>query len=218
MIKIEKGAEPHEWLEYRVQPDATYEDADAEAKNALRNSLLLEQGYICGYCMRRIDAAHSRIEHIKPQSSSLAEGHPEEALDYHNMILCCDGDINSAQEKKGFHCDRRKADIPIHFSPLESHVVETVSYSSKSGEIKSSDETYRNDFNDVLNLNHPRLKENRLATLNGVIDRLKKKSDWKKSELTDALNNYLCKNNEGKKKPYCGIVIWFLMKKIAQSK
>jgi len=99
MIRINKGQEPNEWLQYRLTPGAKY-----EAIPELSGALLLEQGYICAYCMRRIpvkdknSSETSRIDHIKCR-----EHYPELELDYNNMIICCPGSIDS-----NFHCDRKK--------------------------------------------------------------------------------------------------------------
>ena len=211
MIKIDKGSEPNSWMLIRRTPGMTY---DASDKTDLRASLLKEQGFICGYCMRRVNAANSRIEHLKPQSLSLRQGKPEETLDYSNMIVCCDGDINGSNAEKQFHCDRHKKETPIHFTPFTQHPIDSISYSSKTGEIKSSDSIINDDINKVLNLNLGRLKENRLAVLRGVIVMLGTKKDWKKSEIQSLLNNYISKDANGQKKAYCGIVIWFLSSRL----
>lgn len=193
----------------------TWHDIRCHKQNRFaRASLLNEQGFICGYCMRRIDAANSRIEHLKPQSLSISQGKPEETLNYSNMILCCDGDINKSNTLKSFHCDRKKQETPIHFTPFEQHVIDTISYSSNTGEIKSTDSMINDDINKVLNLNLGRLKENRLAVLRGVTVMLGTKKDWKKSEIQYLLKNYTNKDVNGKKKPYCGIVIWFLSSRL----
>lgn len=211
MIKIDKGIEPNQWMLIRRTPGMTYDAAD---KTDLRASLLNEQGFICGYCMRRIDAAHSRIEHLKPQSLSMSQGKPEETLDYTNMIVCCDGDINSSNSEKQFHCDRHKKENSIHFTPFDQYVIDSISYSSKTGEIKSSDSKINDDINKVLNLNLGRLKENRRAILQGVLVMLGTKKDWKKSEIQSLLNHYINKDANGQKKAYCGIAIWFLSSRL----
>ena len=187
---------------------------DAANKTELRKALLQEQGFICGYCMRRIGEANSRIEHIKPQSLSVSQGKPEETLDYSNMIVCCDGDINVFNSEKQFHCDRHKKETPISFTPFEQRAVDSISYSSNTGEIKSSDSKINDDINKVLNLNIERLKGNRLAVLQGVVVMLGMKKDWKKAEIQSLLQNYTNKDTKGEKKPYCGIVIWFLTKRL----
>ena len=140
----------------------------------------------------------------------MSQGKPEETLDYTNMIMCCDGDINKSNALKHFHCDRKKQETPIHFTPFDQHAIDTISYSSRTGEIRSSNPVYDTDINEVLNLNLELLKANRLAVLKGVIVMLGAKKQWKKSEIGALLQSYSTKNNDSKKKENCGIVIWFL--------
>lgn len=163
--------------------------------------------------MRRVSNNNTRIEHLKPQTISIAENHPEETLDYRNMIICCNGDINGNDNPKAFHCDRKKGETPIHFTPFDANAIDTLSYSSRDGEIKSSDTNCNDDINKTLNLNQPLLKANRQAKLKGVIQMLGRKSDWKKSEIKKMIDTYSYKDSDGKMYEYCGIVVWFLTKR-----
>lgn len=215
MIKINKGNEPAAWTQIKQTPGIAFDNAD---KTALRDALLREQGFICGYCMRRVSNTTSRIEHLKPQTISIAENHPEETMDYHNMIICCNGDIDGNNNPKAFHCDRKKGETPIHFTPFDSNAINTLSYSSKDGEIKSSDINYSTDINKTLNLNQPLLKANRQAKLKGVIQMLGRKNNWKKSEIKKMIDTYSSKDSDGKMNDYCGIVVWFLTKRYNSSR
>src|SRR5574344_1453224 len=82
MILIRKGSCPQSWRTFARTPGAAFTSAP---KDDLRASLIREQGYICAYCMKRIDLGidvngenKTRIEHIKAESKSLRENHPEE--------------------------------------------------------------------------------------------------------------------------------------------
>ena len=214
MIKIVKGREPEEWIKIRHTPGITYEDAP---KDDLRQSLLSEQGGLCASCMRRLKfvpgvTTTTRIEHIKPRKLSLEEEKPEETLSYNNMVLCCDGDIDGDEN---FHCDRSKEDKCISFTPLDQNVFDTISYSSIAGTIKSSNPDYDSDFNDVLNLNHPRLKMNRQAVIKGLVREIGKKK-WKKKDIMGKLRYYSSHTSKGQLHEYCGVIIWFLQKKLRQ--
>ena len=56
-------------------------------KSVIREALIKEQKGLCAYCMRRIrDNSSLSIEHIVPVSAV-----PSKALDYWNMVACCDG-------------------------------------------------------------------------------------------------------------------------------
>lgn len=210
MIEIKKGSEPVEWMEIKKTPGITYDTAD---KTKLRKSLYNEQGGLCAYCMRKIHIVEdkqstTRIEHIKPRAISIAEGCIEETLQYNNMVLCCDGDIDG---DGNYHCDRSKEDNKISFNLFNNIVFDTISYSSKDGQIMSSNAVYNKEFNGILNLNHPRLMKNRLAVIKALITELGKKQ-WKKKELKDKLDCYANKTSDGTFREYCGVTIWFLKK------
>lgn len=211
MIKIDKGREPAEWTEQRNTPGITYETAH---KDALRLALLEELGGLCGYCMCRVNfvpgkVTDTRIEHIKPRTLSLAQGKPEETLAYSNMILCCNGDIDGS---KNFHCDVSKDETEIHFKPFDAAAIDTISYSSGDGSIKSSNAVYDKDINEVLNLNHPRLKTNRHAVIKGLVTEMGKKT-WSKSDIQHKLTYYGNRMSSGQLHEFCGVVIWYLKKK-----
>jgi uncharacterized protein (TIGR02646 family) len=210
MIRIDKGNEPREWQEKRKTPGATY-----EAIPTLRDALLAEQGYICAYCMRRIPLAKSdpgnpelsRIDHIRCRRDN-----PDLQLVYSNMVICCPGCINGED-----HCDKSKNDSDIRFSPFDQNLENSVSYSSKDGEIKSCDEAWNTDFNEVLKLNNAMLKLNRLGAIEAVRMYLEKKK-WRPAELQQTLEIWEAKDNNNQLKPYCGVVRWYLRKKIRATK
>ena len=203
MIRIIKNNEPPSWTEIRKTPNITYDSAD---KKDLRRHLLDEQGCICGYCMRRIGLRDSKIEHINPQS---ADPSVKNTLNYKNLIICCNGDILGNNNPEEFHCDTKKAESKISFSPM---FIDTLFYSSKDGNIQSTNPQFDIEINEILNLNLPILKQNRLNVLRTVIEQLAKKKDWKKAEILAILKKWSSKNSDGKFYSYCGIVIWFLTK------
>jgi len=198
MIKIIKVREPSEWTEHRTTPGAEY-----EAKPALRNSLLDEQGFICAYCMRRITYENSIIEHIKCRSKR-----PDLSMNYDNMVICCQGNINDED-----HCDKLKHDSDIAFSPFEDVFIDSLSYETKNGKIKSSNTQWQDELESILNLNNSLLKLNRQAVIEGVIGVLAKKG-YTLHQLSSQFNEWKNPDKNHKKKEYCGIVIWYIGKKL----
>lgn len=225
MILITKNKEPKEWTEYRNTPGVDY-----QAIPELVQSLLKEQGYICAYCMRRIptkdklrkkDGNHyvltnedHRVEHIKSR-----ELHDDLKLEYTNMVVCCPGHIGTED-----HCDRLKGARDISFSPLDRQFIDTIKYNS-DGAILSTNEAFDKEINQTLNLNTELLKINRKAMLIQVITQInvacKKGKSWDKKTLELYLKKYSEKHFEKdgedvkeKYYPYCGIVTWFLQKKL----
>lgn len=217
MIKINKGTEPIEWCNYRQNPGADYMNAPKEAKLALRESLLEEQGYICAYCESRIPIQNaptevsSKIEHILPRSSNSIHSR----VDYNNMVVCCPGNTMG-----NIHCDSSKGNNEIHFDLFSDNIECRVKY-KLDGTICPQDDQdilMKEDI-EVLNLNLPILKENRKNVLEGISEMLGKK-EWNQSELRDILSKYENKTaiNKYNKKhsyyPFCGIARYFLKKRI----
>lgn len=209
MRKIVKSQEPQEWTQYRRTPDASFKSIPE-----LVASLYREQGYICAYCMRRLpckdplSTENHRIEHIQSQTN-----YPDRKLDYSNLVACCPGNISGDIQ---YHCDKLKGDKDLSFTPFDDNFIETLSYSSKDGSIKSSNPQYDSEINDILNLNQVLLKKNRYATWKGVMNILNKKG-WKAAQLSRFLKEWDDKDIDGRYKEYCGIVVYFLRRKLKQS-
>lgn len=212
MIKIVKDKEPKEWEKYR-----NTEGVDYQSIPELVDSLLKEQGYICAYCMRRIPCKDNisnenhRVEHILSR-----EKHPDKKLDYKNMVICCPGHIGEEN-----HCDRLKGDRDISFNLFDENFIRTLSYKS-DGKIISSNVTFDNEINEVLNLNTSLLKANRKEIWRVVtreLNTLKGDKPWNKTILKKCLEKYSNKHEkDGKMQfiPYCGIVIYNIQKKLRQ--
>ncbi len=204
MIQLNKEQrEPVAWTEKKATPGFTQYESIPE----LREALLIEQGYICAYCMRRIPAtdpnvdATSKIEHIKSQ-----EDRDDLQLIYSNMAICCPGNLNDEP-----HCDKLKGGSSISFDLYTPVLEQSISYSSKDGTIRSSNSTWNNEMKDLLNLNQRMLMQNRLSTLNGVIQALTSKG-WNTASISTQLRQWRSFDSDGKRKPFCGIIIWYLKK------
>ena len=202
MIRIEKKAEPSDWLRYRKTPGVRY-----EAIPALRDSLLQEQGYLCAYCMCRISREKSRIEHLQSRKN-----HPEKQLDYNNMVICCEGNPNGKES-----CDRKKGDRDITFNLFSDEDIATLSYSSRDGTIRSTNPTYEKELNKLLNLNNGTLKDNRHQAYRGLITELSKKK-WTLKTLRKQRDKWAARDEEEQFRPYLGIVLWQLDKWLRQHK
>ncbi|HUW07262.1 MAG TPA: hypothetical protein VMW01_13475 [Williamwhitmania sp.] len=111
MISIVKIKEPKELFAYRLQPNAEYDGANfTPVKDAIRQSLLEEQGYICAYCMQRIqnDRTKMKVEHWQSQSKT-----PALQLDYKNMLAVCLG--NQSYSYNNTHCDTHRKNTSLYF-------------------------------------------------------------------------------------------------------
>lgn len=208
MIWINKGTEPIEWTEKKATPGFT----EYEAIPELRDALLKEQEYICAYCMRRIPvkdsgiAETSKIEHLKSRHRYSAL-----QLEYANMVICCPGSIDGTS-----HCDNSKDREDIVFSPFNKAVQQSITYGSKDGTIRSSTPSWDNDINNVLCLNNARLKQTRSEVIEGVQQVLSQKN-YSVKELRKILNTWSNPTARGYK-PFCGVVIWYIEKKLKLTK
>ncbi len=203
MIRIQKHNEPNSWTEYRIKPNATYANACSIAKNTLREALFQEQGHICDFCMGRISTDKSKIAHLLSQSNC-----PQKDCDYKNMVLCCKGETNGI-----LYCDTAQGNKDITLPLFKNELQDSISYSSKDGEMKSSNEHWNLQICSILNLNARILKSNRMQVLNGVISSLEKKS-IQKADITKMLHEWSTRGPDKQLQPYYGIVIWYLKKKV----
>lgn len=159
MKSIAKGPVPPELIAHQKSTNPTYENF--RHRDRLRNALVAEQRGLCCYCQSRIRATadHMKIEHWHSQSRYAGE-----ALDYQNLLGACRG--NEGQPKSLQHCDTSKGDSVLSRNPanpadnVETHVVYL-----GDGRISSRDTQFQNELEAVLNLNTPRLVNNRKATL-----------------------------------------------------
>lgn len=162
MRKITKISPPDSFIEYKKKERerASYSEMDKHIKDDLNISLLNEQGWVCGYCQRKINIDNMQIEHHCEQSICNGEDDmPDKRLDYNNLLAVCSG-------KSGYfkHCDSQKATkskssgLPINILPWSSSHMNMIKYSS-SGKISSANEKHQREIDEVLNLNISYLKE-----------------------------------------------------------
>lgn len=212
MIWIQKGKEPASLTRYRCQPHSYYDGYSH--KDELREALLRDQGYLCAYCMRRIqnDRDTMKIEHWKAQSSLKNEA---EKMNFQIMLGVCDGCRGSRD--KYTTCDEHRHESKLHVNPLDRAMMETISY-DRNGRIKSSDVLIDEDLNKVLNLNceqaTSRIVQNRRAIFEECMRKLvklQKDGKWKASTLRELLQQYERLEN-GQKEPYVGVPRYLIQK------
>ena len=209
MIYIKKGSEPRKLQTYRRQPNATFDDMDADVKTQLRNSLLAEQGHLCAYCMRRICNEHDvKIEHWSPRNS-------ENELDYNNLLAVCYGNQGSPKEEQT--CDTRKGSDAISISPLNESDMRRIYYSN-SGEIHSDDAIADAEMQNILNLNGqngiPLM--GRKAALKAFKSQLHKyKNDKNTKAFLEKMRDTYAGHSE-MMEPYLGVLRWYIDKKLQQ--
>lgn len=209
MKKINKLVEPQSLTRYRSQPGSEYDGQNfTPVKNDIRNQLLNEQGHLCAYCMTPIKFEKMKVEHFSSQDEF-----PDQQLQYTNMLGCCKG--NEGSPEKNQTCDTRKGNSRLLYSPSNhAHNIESRFIFLSSGKIKSKEEDFDDQINKVLNLNYTRLKDNRVAALNAVLEDMSKKpGNRTKAEIYQYINKYSGRNSNNKFHPYFGFILYYLGKR-----
>lgn len=214
MISIRKQREPQELSAYRSQPGAVYDGPNfTPVKDKIRAQLLTEQGYLCAYCMSRIDIGKMKIEHWHPQHGH--ETYAHEQLTYTNLLGVCMGNEGDAPINQ--HCDTRKGDQLLSYNPAnpEHHIEEKLRYLG-DGTLKSMEKDFNTQINrQVLNLNWTRLKQNRKAIIDAVQQGLAAKPGTRsKAEIQKLLQGWQQANIDGRLRPYAGTAIYWLNKRL----
>ena len=110
MLYIKKEKEPESLTRYRKNKFAYFDGY--KDKDDIRKKLLEEQGWLCAYCMRRIDIEHMKIEHWYPEDR-LSDA---ERLEYNNMLGACLGHMDGTKGSDDT-CDTHKENAVITVNP-----------------------------------------------------------------------------------------------------
>lgn len=207
MKYIKKLSEPNSLVAHRKKEHADYNNIPTDTKEEIKQALLTEQGYICCYCMKRINKENIKLEHWKPQSK-----YPERSLIYKNMLGVCNG--NEGEPKHLQCCDTHKGNWELSIDPLSPHCETFIKYSA-DGIIFSDDEKVNRDLNDVLNLNQQKIQNNRRIVMDVLIQYLLSKyvnKGWTKSAIQKEINKWSSVDSEGKYKEYCEVALFRLKK------
>ena len=220
--KITKTREPKSLTAYRstiahnsLEDDNIYEDFKEKTKEQcrervsdnLRKQLLEEQGYVCCYCMSRIDCDNSKIEHFRPQTK-----YREFQIEYQNLFIACSGGEGS--KTKDQFCDTKKGEKELDYIDLLSSIEQNINYfkNVKSISIASTNSDIDREINNVLNLNVVVLAKNRRQLYDRVMKNLKSKG-YTIPNIQKVINYYREKHN-GKFEPYSEVIVYFLTKKL----
>lgn len=205
MRNIRKNLEPTSLLTYKRTPGADYEGL---VKGPLKESLLKEQGHLCCYCMRRIQATNMKVEHWRSQKSDTSL-----QLDYGNMLAACMG--NEGTPPQGQTCDTRKGDEALQFNPaVPAHNVESrIAYTGTGRIFAPGKDPFDKQIKEVLNLNEAHLVANRRKVVEAVQALLDSKSGRRnKRQIQRFLSNVQSRDENGYFREYSGVAVYFLKK------
>ncbi len=248
MKYIDKQQEPQSFLTWKGRNNADLrsrntQNLSSEAKRlwkklngtpekeAIKISLLKEQGYICCYCQKRIaNDDSSQIEHLKSR-----ENYPINTLDYDNFLATCDGgQIDNTNRDKSSspsfpeYCGKNKGSNELNITPLQvncdSYFQYQLDFVINPTATTISISPIGNDAANVLsilNLNIDKLKANRYQALLTLILKNPLDADLEpnyanlksKTELEAELNSLFDQtsqtfrrhNNNNNFLPYCQI-------------
>ena len=213
MRLIVKAAEPQSLTEHRARTNSDFDNYPG--KDDLRHALFREQQGLCCYCMNRIrpERVSMKIEHWKNQRRFLSE-----QLNYRNLLGACLGGEGKPPHHQ--HCDTRKGDNDLKWNPANpTHHIQTRVRYELDGSIYSNEADFNEQLNDVLNLNLPKLKNNRKTLLDGVLEWWKREKSRIRGHVPR--NNFVRKrdqfiNSSAELRPYCQVAVWWLDQKIAK--
>ena len=207
MRPITKGPEPPSLTAHRQTPFSGYDNYGD--RDAIRRALVTEQREICCYCMGRIreDPRAMKIEHWHCQSR-----YPGEQLVYRNLLGACLG--GKGQPQRLQYCDTRKGDQDLLWNPADpAHHIDTRVRYEADGRIRSDEQAFDSQINQVLNLNLPFLKNNRKGLLDALLEwwRLEKarlRCPVPRSRIKRKRDRIVA--GTGALNPYCQVAVWWL--------
>ena len=226
MKYIQKGNEPSSLEKYRksLSPGTQKTYDNFPDKDALREILLEEQGYICCYCMKRITNElievrgkyqyKTRIEHWSPREIYNGQnGKSDLRLNYRNLMAACDG--NQGQPKHLYCCDKSKGSQEIKINPTQS-ICEEQFFFSPTGEITSEDEDIKQELNGVLRLNIQIHRNNRKAALSKALQQLQPFSPSSQlvPRIQKVIDQLSRRDETGQHEPYFAYAVYFLRKRL----
>lgn len=210
MIYIKKGPEPEAFRQWKEQnPEATYGEIPKDVGLALRNALLLEQGFVCCFCgcaigpfgdkgeidqipLESIRPHNIRNAHIVPQSKDTAK-----TLDFGNLCASCNTSRHTKDDK---HCDEAQGNRELPVSPLQKDCISYFSFGSDGEIFANAERTEEEQERAKATISILRLNTNSLVTARyDTIEELESLSVEDRAPLLDLL----CKRNaQGAFVPY----------------
>ena len=195
-------------------PNTSYNGLPSDIKQAIRTALWREQGYICVYCMGRIDALKDsmEIEHFitqnrHPLSQFTEQQHRDRALRHDNFLGTC-------SSRK---CSAIRGNIPLTVNPMLNSCEVLVRF-RKDGRAYSNNPIVDAEIKDVLKLNL--LSELRRVVIDKARENLIKSSPdnkWNQALIQQEIEKWTTRKNTRYGlafEPYCMAAVHYLKSKI----
>lgn len=134
------------------------------SKKQLRVQLNIQQGYLCAYCMARLDDTHkTRVEHLQSRKH-----HPNLTFEYTNLLTVCNGEDEKLKGKDKKYCDNSKGSQALLVSPFNADC-ETHFRFDASGKVHHKSGAGKDTIK-KLNLNIRKLIHLRYEAINDFIE------------------------------------------------
>jgi len=143
-------------------------------KNAVRKQLVAEQGWLCAFCMQRIDeqTLDDRGEHVMKVAHRMPIAvDPNEALNWYNLLGSCDGGQRRGHIPRT--CDLAQRSTALTVDPTKRESILRLYYERRDKEglfITSADSGLRSDVHCTLALNEGELPALREAAWKAFLD------------------------------------------------
>ena len=170
MKQIIKKEEPATFSAWRKQDHMAHHPnwnrVPKEVKQAIQESLMEEQGFICSYCECPIELNESHVEHFRPISR-----YKSRQLDYKNMHCSCQRQLRQGEVR---HCGFKKGSWfspELLISPLEPDCGSNFLFTG-NGEVfpRSSSDGRASMTIKKLGLDLPKLRALRAAAIDALRD------------------------------------------------
>lgn len=204
MITIRKGPECTELQKWKNENKTSpqnihYDNLGRSQRGPMLKNMSKEQGWICAYTMKRLiekdQKIMAHIEHILPRCL-----HPRESVVWENMVACVpfhDDSCEYGAKRKDKYDPAQK----LFVFPTKNGI-RTLFYYHQNGKIDGhSPEAEACISENVLNLNHPELVNDRRAKIRGALDR--KPTATAARRRAGELRKF---DSNGKLEPYCEAV------------
>lgn len=232
IVKQKPTSLHHKLIDFKRDINCKYENLTKELKAELLSALLNEQGFICAYCMQKINDTNAQIEHVIGQNYTDKDGNnigEENQLNYDNLIAVCQG----KSCEKGEHCDSNRSKFqkyrPLFVSPLKNRIMPNIKFTEKGliyykdfleiqkvEELKEhstldEDSNIKYDLQKVLNLNCKNLKDKRIYLINAL---KKLTNNWSNQERIKRQLEKYSKKSSNEYEEMSQVAIYFLEKKL----
>lgn len=208
MKYITKNSQPKEliaWIRDKLKDEKklslpwNYDDMPGNIRQAVKASLIREQGGICCYTGRRITPETSHIEHLKPQASCVEH----EDTDYSNLLAAYPSSNASTECEYGAHIKKSWYHEHLFVHPLRRDCETRFRY-RLNGKIvqRNLDDEGASATIQQLRLNHAALEKMRESAIYTMLFE-EKLSKTQVERLMAAMDN---RDGKGNFRPFCFVL------------